>query len=72
MDDTQDSFGVPHLTYLAVLRSNHLLPFALRTAFPSSLAGRDSGDYYGHSVTMGLAPVRPSRIPHALDVSSVT
>ena len=33
-----------------VVRS-HLCPFALRTAFPSSLAGRDPGDYYGHSVT---------------------
>jgi hypothetical protein len=36
----------------------HLVPFALRTAFPSSLAGRYSRDYYETSVTMGLAPVR--------------
>src|SRR6266568_1337918 len=43
----------------------HLCPFALWTAFPSALAGRDPGDYYGHSVTIGLAPRRPSRIPLA-------
>src|SRR5664279_1639982 len=33
-----------------VVRS-YLCPFALRTAFPSSLTGRDPGDYYEHSVT---------------------
>ena len=32
------------------------------TAFPSSLAGRDSGDYYGHCVAIGLAPVRRSHV----------
>ena len=37
--------------------SGHLAPFALRAAFPPSLAGRDSGDYYGASVALGLAPV---------------
>jgi hypothetical protein len=36
--------------------SRHLCPFALRTALPSSLVGRDSHDYYEHSVTLGLAP----------------
>jgi hypothetical protein len=30
--------------------SDHLTPFALWTAFPSSLVGRDSDDYYGASV----------------------
>jgi hypothetical protein len=30
--------------------SDHLAPFALWTAFPSSLVGRDSDDYYGASV----------------------
>ena len=35
---------------------HHLAPFALRTAFPSSLVGRDSHDYYEHSVALGLAP----------------
>lgn len=38
--------------------SDHLAPFALRTAFPSSLAGRYSCDYYEASVTMGLTPFR--------------
>jgi hypothetical protein len=42
----------------------HLAPLALRTAFPSSLAGRDSGDYYGASVAMGLAPDRRSHVRH--------
>jgi len=37
---------------------HHLAPFALRTAFPSSLAGRYSRDYYGACVTMGLASIR--------------
>lgn len=32
----------------------HLAPFALRTAFPPSLAGRDSGDYYEASVANGV------------------
>jgi len=42
--------------------SGHLAPFALRTAFPPSLAGRDSGDYYEASVAIGLAPGRRSRV----------
>jgi len=36
-----------------------------------SLAGRDSGDYYGHSVTAGLAsrPVIPrSSLPYVVSV----
>jgi len=44
----------------------YLSPFAWLpvswTAFPSS-------DYYGDSVPMRLAPVRGSRVPHAVDVS---
>jgi len=36
----------------------HLAPFALRAAFPPSLAGRYSRDYYGASVTVGLASGR--------------
>ena len=36
--------------------SDHLFPFALWTAFPSSLTGRYSCDYYGNSVAIGLAP----------------
>ena len=39
-----------------------LCPFALWSAFPTAVVGRDAHDYYGHSVTLGLAPRRPSRI----------
>src|SRR6266536_5997634 len=42
--------------------SRHLCPFALRTAFPPSLVGRYSHDYCGHSVALGLAPHRRSRV----------
>jgi len=42
--------------------SHHLAPFDLWTAFPSSLAGRDSGDYYEASVAIGLAPRRRSHV----------
>jgi hypothetical protein len=31
-----------------------------------------TADYYGDSVTLGLAPVRPSHVPLVLNVSSVT
>ena len=44
---------------------DHLSPFAMWRAFPTS-------DYYGDSVTLGLAPVRPSHVPLVLNVSSVT
>jgi hypothetical protein len=37
---------------------NRLAPFALRAAFPPSLAGHYSRDYYGASVTVGLASGR--------------
>ena len=57
--DTQHRFGVLHFAYLGVVGvSGHLAPLALRTAFPSSLVGRYSHDYYGACVTIGLAPVR--------------
>ena len=42
--------------------SDHLAPFALWTAFPSSLVGRYSHDYYGASVAIGLAPLRRSHV----------
>src|SRR5208282_5381737 len=32
------------------------------TVLPPSLVGRDSHDYYGHSVAIGLAPGRRSRV----------
>jgi hypothetical protein len=38
---------------------HHLAPFALRTAFASPLVRRDSHDYYGACVTIGLAPFSP-------------
>ena len=43
--------------------SGHLSPFALSTAFPCSLDGRHTVDYYEDSVTLGLAPRRRSRVP---------
>jgi hypothetical protein len=42
--------------------SDHLAPFALRTAFPSSLAGRYPCDYYGASVSLGATPLRRSHV----------
>ena len=45
--------------------SDHLSPFAVWTALPSS-------DYYGDSVAVGLASRRRSRVPSVLNVSSVT
>ena len=42
--------------------SDHLFPFALWTAFPSALAGRDSCDYYEASVAVRLASRRRSRV----------
>ena len=59
----QYRFGVPHHAYLPeILDIGHLVPFALRAAFPPSLAGRDSRDYYGTSVAIGLAPLRRSHV----------
>jgi len=45
--------------------SPRLSPFAMWWALPTS-------DYYGDSVTLGLAPFRPSHVPLVLNVSSVT
>jgi hypothetical protein len=45
---------------LAFQMSPSLSPFALWPALPTS-------DYYGDSVTMGLAPVRPSRVPFGVE-----
>ena len=62
-EDTQYHFGVLHFAYLPVLLvSDHLFPFALWTAFPSSLAGRDACDYYGNCVAIGFAPRRRSHV----------
>ncbi|BEK85793.1 hypothetical protein GCM10010198_08180 [Nocardia seriolae] len=60
--DTQHRCGALHFAYLPSIECPiHLAPFALRTAFPPSLAGRDSGDYYEASVALGLASGRRSR-----------
>ena len=56
---------IVHLAPLAFKMSPGLSPFAMWPALPTS-------DYYGDSVTMGLAPVRPSRVPLVLNVSSAT
>src|SRR4051812_25776802 len=50
---------------LAFQMSPSLSPFAMWPALPAS-------DYYGDSVTLGLAPVRPSHVPLVLNGSSVT
>ena len=56
-DDPQNSLGFTHLAYLPVLSDRrHLPPFAKWSAFPTA-------DYYGGSVTIGLAPRRPSWVP---------
>ena len=46
-----------------LLHADHLCPFALWTTFSSSLVGRDSYDYYGHSVSVEVALLRKSRVP---------
>ena len=38
-------------------------PSPLRAAFPLSLVGRDSHDYYEHSVTVGLRGRPPGAVP---------
>src|SRR5213076_3455413 len=62
-EDTQHCFGALQFRIPPSLRvSDHLAPLALQTAFPSSLVGRYSYDYYGASVTLGLAPLRRSHV----------
>jgi hypothetical protein len=47
------------------IRFAYLPSFAMQTAFPFS-------DYYDGSVTIGLSPLRPSRVPCELNVSRPT
>ena len=54
--DGQNGFGICHYGYLPLRPSEHLRPFAMRTAFPAS-------DYYDRSVTLGLVARRRSRVP---------
>jgi hypothetical protein len=56
------------LTFPSLLA--HLSPFPLCLAFPGSLVGRNSYEYYGDSVTLGLTACRPSRIPVKSNVLS--
>ena len=66
--DAQNGFGAPHLACLPWwVASGHLSPFALDTAFPCSLDGRNTADYYEDSVTLGLAPRRRSRVPFSTE-----
>src|SRR5262245_41595671 len=58
MDGCQHSFGVSHSRTSLSGQPNNLPPFAMSTAFPWP-------DYYGGSVTLGLAPCRSSRISSA-------
>ena len=53
--DDPNIFGSCHCGYLYTLVIRHLWPFAMWTAFPSA-------DYYGHSVALGLAAGRRSRV----------
>lgn len=52
--------------------SGYLRCFALGTAFPFALVGRDPHDYYQRSVALGLASRRRSRVPSLRNVSSAT
>jgi hypothetical protein len=54
------ALGISPTSRLAM--PGHLAPFALLPAFPDSLAGRDSCDYYGASVAIGLASRRRSHV----------
>jgi hypothetical protein len=48
--------------------SGYLPPFAHVHGVTGSLVGRDAHDYYGGSVTLGLAPRRP---PHGASSRNV-
>ena len=69
--DEQYCFGylVSYLPYSSS-SSDYLSPFALCMALPCSLVGRNSHDYYGDSVTIGLSSLRPSHVPSSSNVSS--
>ena len=46
-----------------LLNADHLCPFALGMALPSTLVGRYFHDYYGHSVSVEVALFRKSHVP---------
>ena len=64
----RSALRVPHSSGL----SSPLCHFPLCTALPCALVGRHSHEEYWHSVTLGLAPGRPSRVPSLRNVSSTT
>src|SRR5205823_8887651 len=55
---------VPHRLWAC----DHLCHFPLCTALPCALVGRHAHEYYWHSVTLGLASDRPSRVPSLRNV----
>ena len=64
LDDAQYSFSCLHYAYLSVSS-------IYQTCLPSPCGGRYStSDYYGDSVTIGLASLRPYRSTLAEPVSS--
>ena len=65
VDDIHSVQVIVHHAPLAFEMSPILSPFAMWPALPAP-------DYYEDSVALGLAPVRPSRVPLVLNVSSVT
>ena len=65
VDDLHSVQVIVHRAPLAFEMSPSLSPFAAWPALPTA-------DYYGDSVTLGLAPVRPSHVPLVLNVSSMT
>ena len=66
-------FGFLHFAYLhCSFKLEFLTPFALWLAFPTSVGGRYAIDYYGVSVTIGLAPLRRSRGTVMNDVLRMT
>ena len=72
-ENTKDYFSILHFASSAApFMFNRLCPFALRPAFPASLTGRYSCDYYGHSVAIELAFLRTIPRSSVLYVSSVT
>ena len=63
-DDVQLRFSALHSAGFPSLDlSITCAPSPCGPAFPASSAGRDACDYYGHSVAIGLAPRRRSRVP---------
>ncbi len=57
MVSTVSAFRITRTSQLAA-HLGHRCPLALWPALPAALVGRDSHDYYGHSVTRRLAARR--------------